>query len=39
MGHLVQKTAIYMRHSVKNYFSKLKSHSLNEAQDQKTSLA
>ena len=28
-----------MSHSVKNYFSKSKSHSLNAAHDQKTSLA
>ena len=33
------KTDIYMCHSVKNYFSKSKSHSLNAAHDQKTSLA
>ena len=31
------KTVIYMCHSVKNYFSKSKSHSLNAAHDQKTS--
>ena len=42
MGHLNEKrlkTVIYMRHSIKNYFSKSKSHSLNAAHDQKTSLA
>ena len=33
------KTVIYMCQSVKNYFSKSKSHSLNAAHDQKTSLA
>ena len=33
------KTVIYMCHSVKNYFSKSKSHSLNAAHGQKTSLA
>ena len=42
MGHLDEKRlkpVIYMRHSFKNYFSKSKSHSLNAAHDQKTSLA
>ena len=42
LGHLDEKTAktvIYMCHSVKNYFSMSKSHSLNAAHDQKTSLA
>ena len=39
MGHLDEKTVIYMCHSFKNYFSKSKSHSLNAAHDQKTSLA
>ena len=42
MGHFDKKrleTVIYIRHSVKNYFSKSKSHSLNAAHDQKTSLA
>ena len=42
LGHLDEKTAktfIYMCHSVKNYFSKSKRHSLNAAHDQKTSLA
>ena len=38
LGHLDEKTAItviYMCHSVKNYFSKSKSHSLNAAHDEK----
>ena len=42
MGHLDEKrlkTVIYMCNSVENYFSKSKSHSLNAAHDQKTSLA
>ena len=42
MSHLDEKTAktvIYMCHSVKNYFSKSESHSVNAAHDQKTSLA
>ena len=44
LGHLDEKTAkngylYYMCHSVKNYFSKSKSYSLNAAYDQKTSLA
>ena len=42
LGHLDEKrlkTVIYMCHSVKNYFSMSKSHSLNAAHDQKTSLA
>ena len=33
------KTVIFMSHSVKNYFSTSDSHSLNDAHDQKTSLA
>ena len=33
------KTVIYMRPSVKNYFSKSKSHSLNAAHDQQIFLA
>ena len=40
--HLDEKrliTVIFMCYSVKNYFSKSKSHLLNTAHDQKTSLA
>ena len=39
MGQLDVKMVIRMRHGVKKYFSTAKSHSLIEAQDQKTSLA
>ena len=35
MGHLDEKTVIYMCHSDKNYFPKSKSYSLNAAHDQK----